>query len=112
MSESGRLQVTGIDQQARDMAQQAISSINAHERVCAERAKEAATWRASTTDKLDAMSTTFAERLTNVDHAVTDRMANMGKAVTVLSNRMWTAMVGLVVTLLGVAGYLIAHHGL
>jgi DNA anti-recombination protein RmuC len=90
-----------VDQEARDLANRAIAMIAAHERVCEERSKSATTWRESTTSKLS-----------EIENAIGERLTAMSKAISTVYNRMWIAMCGLVVTLVTVIGYLIAHKGL
>lgn len=90
-----------IDQAARDMARHAISLVEAHERVCAERAREAATWRTATTDKL-----------ADIESAIGERLTNMGRAIGGVYNRLWLSAVSLIGVLLTVCAYLIVHHGL
>ena len=90
-----------VDQVARDSAQAALSKIDAHERVCAERDKEAQTWRVSTTEKLDGMF----EGL-NTGHK------NIAKSVDGLNGQVRAAGIFFIVLLLGAVGFLIKNHGL
>lgn len=75
--------------------------IETHERVCAERAREAVTWRSAITGTIES---NFNEVVGKLDQVST--------AVGGLYGRMWAAVVAFVGVLLAVCGYLIAHHGL
>jgi putative component of toxin-antitoxin plasmid stabilization module len=86
--------MNNVDQKARDMANDAISMLKTHERVCIEQAKAAQQWREGTTQQI-------AEGLAGVKKSIGD-----------VYNRLWVAATGLVVVLLACCGYLIAHHGL
>lgn len=79
-----------VDQVARDSALVAIMRIDAHERVCVERANEAKTWRSS----------------------VSQILTDLGDAVEGLYSRIWIAACSIIVVLLGMCGYLINHRGL
>lgn len=79
-----------VDQQARDLAARALALIEAHERVCEQRAIAANGWRASIDKKLD----------------------EVGKGVNGIYSRIWVAASGVIVALLGCIGFLIENHGL
>jgi hypothetical protein len=83
-----------VDQRARDMANEAMSLLKSHERVCVEQAKAAQLWREGTTQQI-------AEGLGAVRKSIGD-----------VYNRLWIAATGLVGVLLACCGYLIVHHGL
>jgi len=85
-----KTKVPNIDQIARDIAQKAVSMIEAHERVCAERAHN-----------MDAT-------LTEVDTKLTE----ISSAVAGLYTKWWTASVAGIAILLTVIGYLINKHGI
>lgn len=91
----------GVDQLARDAATRAIAMIEAHERVCTERARESQTWRESTSRQLDSMFSDLKEDLEAVS-----------KSVGGVYSRIWVAATSIIVLLLGVCGYLIHNHGL
>jgi hypothetical protein len=97
-----------IDQEARDMANRAIGLIETHERVCSERAKEAATWRSGATHTLNEIKTSLNEKLAETGSDISGIEAAIGSVYS----RLWLAAVGLVALLLAVIGYLIAHKGL
>ena len=90
------------------MANRAINLIEAHERVCSERAKEAATWRSGATHTLNDIKSSLNDKLDSVGVDV----ASVEAAIGSVYNRLWLAAVGLVSLLLAVIGYLIAHKGL
>lgn len=97
-----------VDQEARNMAQRALSLIEKHESVCAERANEAKTWRTSANDKLDRIESGINNKIASMGKDI----GNAGSAIRGVYNRMWACVCGLVVTLTAVIGYLIVHHGL
>ena len=90
-----------VDQVARDRIFEALSKIDAHEKVCDERAVEAKTWRIGANEKLD-----------RIEAGINNKIAAMTEAIKVVYNRIWLSMVGLISLLLAVTGYLIAHKGL
>lgn len=90
-----------VDQIARDNAMRALAQIDAHEKVCAERAKEAHTWRESTTEKLDSMFASLAS-----GHAA------ISKSVDGINSQIRAGGIAIIVFLVGVIGYLIKNHGL
>lgn len=79
-----------VDQEARDMASRAVSMIEAHERVCTERAIAATQWRGGADAKLDGIT----------------------NAVRGLYGRFWAGAMALIGGLCLVVGYLIMHKGL
>ena len=79
-----------VDQLARDQAWKAISMVEAHERICMERARAAGLWRSDVSIKLD-------------------HLADNIKGVY---SRIWVAACGIIALLLACCGYLISHHGL
>jgi len=90
------------------MANRAIHLIEAHERVCSERAKEAATWRSGATHTLNDIKSSINEKLV----AVGTDLDGVQDSIGSVYNRLWLATIGLVSLLLAVIGYLIVHKGL
>jgi len=90
-----------VDQVARDNAMKALALIDAHERICTERSKEAQTWRSSTTDKLDGMFSTL-----NTGHK------QITKSVDGLYARFWAAALSIISLLVALVAYLVKNHGL
>ena len=90
-----------IDQVARDLANQAMSRIEQHERVCEERAHESSTWRVAITDKLDSYFTSLNNKLQAIDETVRG-----------IYGRLWITAGAVIAILLSVIGYLVNHHGL
>jgi len=104
MSHRGRFgdEASGcVDQEARNLATRGIALIEAHERVCTERARAAAEWRTNAGDKLD-----------NIEAQLGERISSMATSIRGVYNRLWLAGCGLVGVLLTVIGYLIVHRGL
>jgi hypothetical protein len=93
--------MASVDQIARDGVAKAISMIEAHERVCAERAKESDTWRLLIIGKLDEFFNTVNGKLIEL----TDQV---GK----IYGHMWVAVGAIIAALFATIGYLISHHGL
>ena len=90
-----------VDQIARDGVAKATAMIEAHERVCAERAHESETWRNLIIGKLDTYFNTVNVRLTDLT----------GQVEKIYSN-LWAAAAVIVATLLGAIAFLISNHGL
>jgi len=90
-----------VDQVARDNAAKAIAMVEAHERVCIERARESETWRAMITDKL---SEYFG--------AVDGRLLGISKEVEKIYSHMWVAVATIIATLLSVVGWLASRMAL
>lgn len=90
-----------VDQVARDNAMKALALIDAHERICAERDKEAHTWRDSTTEKLDGMFSTL-----NAGHK------QISKSVDGLYARFWAGALSIISLLVALVAYLVQNRGL
>ena len=90
-----------VDQVARDNAMRAIAMVEAHERVCEERAKASASWQHDTSDKLDDLA-----------EGLSIEIQKISKSMEGISDRIWLAASSIIVLLLGCVGYLIHNHGL
>jgi hypothetical protein len=93
--------VDAVDQTARDGVAKALAMIEAHERVCEERAKESNTWRNMLSDKLD-----------NYFSGVDDRLADLTGQVSKIYGDMWAVTGAIIAILLAAIAYLIQNHGL
>ena len=93
--------VDAVDQTARDGVARALAMIEAHERVCEERAKESNTWRIMLSDKLDKYFLTVDARLIDLTGQVTKIYAHM-----------WVVAGAVITVLLATIAYLIQNHGL
>ena len=93
--------VDAVDQTARDGVAKALAMIEAHERVCEERAKESNTWRNMLSDKLDKHFSCSEARLIDLTGQVSKIYAHM-----------WVVAGTVIVLLLTAIGYLIQNHGL
>jgi len=93
--------VDAVDQTARDGVARALAMIEAHERVCEERAKESNTWRNMLSDKLD-----------NYFSGVDARLANLTGQVSKIYGQMWAVAGAVITILLAAIAYLIQNHGL
>ena len=90
-----------VDQIARDIAAKAIAMIEAHERVCEERAKESDTWRLMIVGKLD-----------DYFRVVNDRLLTMNEQLSKIYSHMWVVAGSIMSILIGAVAYLIHNHGL
>ena len=90
-----------VDQVARDSAAKAISMIEMHERVCAERHREGETWRSMITGKLD-----------NYFDTLNGTLGDLSDQVKKIYAQMWMAAILLITTMIGAIGFLIANRGL
>lgn len=93
--------VDAVDQTARDGVARALAMIEAHERVCEERAKESNTWRNMLSDKLD-----------NYFSGVDARLANLTGQMSKIYGHMWAVAGAVITILLATIAYLIQNHGL
>ena len=93
--------VDAVDQTARDGVAKVLGMIEAHERVCEERAKANDTWRIMLSDKLDKYFLTVDARLIDLTGQVTKIYAHM-----------WVVAGAVITVLLATIAYLIKNHGL
>ena len=81
----------------------AHAALELHMRECAERRAEDRADRATTHARLNSLQEAFDKRLAELT-------ATFDKRMTSLSNRMWAAAIGMIVTLLGIVAFLIPHY--
>lgn len=90
-----------IDQPARTGVAKAIAMIEAHERVCEERAKASYIWRTMLSENLDGQFT-----------MLNDRLLDLSGQVTKIYGHMWIVAGSIISLLLASVAYLIVNRGL
>lgn len=81
----------------------AHAALELHMRECAERRAEDRADRATTHARLNSMQESFDKRMSELTGTLDKRM-------TAFNNRLWVAAIGVIVTLVGIVGWLIPHY--